>query len=186
MKLILASNSPRRKELLSLAKFQFEVITQDVEESLDKRLPVAKQIEQIAYKKANAVAINNDNDVVIGADTVVVVDEEILGKPKDEQDALRMIKMLSGKTHQVITAVAIIYQNEVTLFHEITDVTFYEMTEEDINQYVKLPSIYDKAGAYAIQGEAALYIKAINGDYYNVMGLPIAKVTKVLKERFNF
>ena len=185
MKIILASNSPRRKELLSLAKFDFNVITKDVEEILDNTLPVTKQIEQIAYKKANAVAAYNKDSIVIGADTVVVVDNEILGKPKNEQDATRMMRLLSNKTHQVITAVAVICNNKVDLFHEITDVTFYEMSNDEINEYVKLPSIYDKAGAYAIQGEAAIYIKSISGDYYNVMGLPIAKLTKFLKENYN-
>ena len=185
MELILASNSPRRKELLSLAKFDFKVITKDVEEVLDNSLPVTKQIEQIAYTKAFAVAVSNKDSIVIGADTVVVVDNQILGKPKDEKDAIRMMNLLSNKTHQVITAVAVIYNDKVDLFHEITDVTFFEMSEAEINEYVKLPSIYDKAGAYAIQEEAALYIKSINGDYYNVMGLPIAKLTKYLKKNFN-
>ena len=185
MEIILASNSPRRKELLELANIKFDIITKDTDEVLDNKLSVTKQIEQIAYKKASAVATNYPDKIVIGADTVVVVDNTILGKPKDEQDAKRMIKLLSGKTHQVITAVSIIYNNNPFMFHEITDVTFYEMTDEEINNYIKLSSIYDKAGAYAIQGEAALYIKAINGDYYNVMGLPIARLVKYLKERFS-
>ena len=182
MNIILASNSPRRKELLELAKLNFTIITKDVEEKLDKTKKVTEQIEQIAFTKANAVAVEHENELVIGADTVVVVNDQILGKPKDLEDARRMMKMLQNNTHQVITGVALCYNNQVELFHEITDVEFYEMTESEIEKYITSKDIYDKAGAYAIQGEAAVFIKSINGDYYNVMGLPIAKLYKKIQK----
>ena len=182
MKIILASNSPRRKELLELAKIDFEIKVANVEEILDPTLPIVKQIEMVAYSKAKPVAEQNRDSLVIGSDTVVVINDEILGKPKDKKDAFRMIKLLQNNTHQVITGVALCYNNEVKLFHEITDVTFYPMTDSEINEYIELPTIYDKAGAYAIQGEAAIYIHSINGDYYNVMGLPIAKLIQHLKK----
>ena len=182
MEIILASNSPRRKELLTLTKYNFTIKTKEVEEKLDKTLPVTKQIENIAYSKAAAVAIENPNSLVIGADTVVVVNDQILGKPKDKDDARRMMELLQNNIHQVITGVALCYNNNVELFHEITDVEFYSMSKEEIEDYINLDDIYDKAGAYAIQGDAALYIKKINGDYYNVMGLPIAKLYIKIKK----
>lgn len=182
MKIILASNSPRRKELLGLTKYDFTIKTKEVEEKLDKTLPVTKQIENIAYSKAKEVAKEHNDSLVIGADTVVVVNNQILGKPKDKDDARRMMELLQNNTHQVITGVALCYNDNVELFHEITDVEFYPMSKEEIEDYINLDDIYDKAGAYAIQGDAALYIKKINGDYYNVMGLPIAKLYKKINE----
>ena len=182
MEIILASNSPRRKELLGLTEYKFTIKTKEVEEVLDKSLPVAKQIENIAYSKAKEVAKENPDALVIGADTVVVIYDKILGKPKDKEDARNMMKLLQNNIHQVITGVALCYNNQVELFHEITDVEFYPMTDEEIENYVNIADIYDKAGAYAIQGDAALYIKKINGDYYNVMGLPIAKLFNKLKK----
>ena len=182
MEIILASNSPRRKELLGLTEYKFTIKTKEVEEILDKSLPVTKQIENIAYSKAKEVAKENPDALVIGADTVVVINDKILGKPKDKEDARNMMKLLQNNIHQVITGVALCYNNQVELFHEITDVEFYPMTDEEIENYVNIADIYDKAGAYAIQGDAALYIKKINGDYYNVMGLPIAKLFNKLKK----
>ncbi len=182
MEIILASNSPRRKELLGLTKYKFTIKTKEVEEILDKSLPVTKQIENIAYSKAKEVALEHKNALVIGADTVVVVNNQILGKPKDKEDARNMMKLLQNNVHQVITGVALCYNNSVELFHEITDVEFYPITEEEIESYIMIEDIYDKAGAYAIQGDASLYIKKINGDYYNVMGLPISKLYKKINE----
>ena len=182
MNIILASNSPRRKELLELAKVDFKIITKDVEEVLDKTKEVSKQIEQIAYTKANAVAVDYPECLVIGADTVVVINDQILGKPKDKEDARRMMKMLQNNTHQVITGVALCYKGNVELFHEVTNVIFYPMTDEEIENYINSKDIYDKAGAYAIQGEAALYIQSIVGDYYNVMGLPISRLYKKIQQ----
>ena len=184
MEIILASNSPRRKELLELAKVPFTVLTKEVEEVLNPALEVEKQIEQIAYTKAYAVAKENNDKLVIGADTVVVVNNEVLGKPKNKADARRMMKLLQNNIHQVITGVALIYKGEITLFHEITDVEFLPMSENEIEMYIDSKDIYDKAGAYAIQGEAAIYIKKINGDYYNVMGLPISKLMKTFKDKY--
>ena len=182
MEIILASNSPRRKELLGLTEYKFTIKTKEVEELLDKSIPVTKQIENIAYSKAKEVAKETPDALVIGADTVVVINDKILGKPKDKEDARNMMKLLQNNIHQVITGVTLCYNNQVELFHEITDVEFYPMTDEEIENYINIADIYDKAGAYAIQGDAALYIKKINGDYYNVMGLPIAKLFNKLKK----
>lgn len=182
MKIILASTSPRRKELLELAKINFEVIPSNVEEKMNENLPIRKRIEQVAKMKALDIAKSHPNDLVIGADTVVVITEQILGKPKDYEDAKRMIEILQGKTHQVITGVAIIYKNQIETFHEVTNVNFFEMSNEEIENYLQNSDIFDKAGAYAIQEEGALYIKSISGDYYNVMGLPIAKLVRKLKK----
>lgn len=184
MEIILASNSPRRKELLELAKIPYQVMPANIEESLKHNLSIIEQIEDIAYQKTKHIKEKINNKIILGADTVVLINNEILGKPHSKEDARRMIKLLSNKTHQVITGCAI-YNNrtdEYIKFHEITEVTFYEITDEEIEIYIQNPSIYDKAGAYAIQEDAAVFVKSIKGDYYNIMGLPIAKVNKILKQ----
>lgn len=183
MEIILASNSPRRKELLELAKIPYQVMPANIEENLNHNLSVIEQIEDIAYQKTKHIKEKINNKIILGADTVVLINNEILGKPHSKEDARWMIKLLSGKTHQVITGCCIYdYQkNEYLKFHQITDVTFYEITEQEIETYIQNPTIYDKAGAYAIQEDAAVFVESINGDYYNIMGLPIAKVNKILK-----
>lgn len=189
MKFILASASPRRKELLEQIGMQFEVRVSEAEEVTDATEP-AEYVMQLSELKAEDVAgkipvmydargINQDF-VVIGSDTVVAAEGQILGKPKDKEDAGRMIKMLSGKTHQVYTGVTLmIFKNErmnrVT-FYEKTDVTFYDMTEAQIEAYISTDEPYDKAGSYAIQGLCSAYIKGINGDYSSVVGLPVARI----------
>lgn len=184
MKIILASNSPRRKELLDLAKIKYEVMPANIEEKLNENLSVTDQIEDIAYKKVKHIKNKINDKIILGADTVVLIDNKILGKPHSKQDAKEMIQLLSNKTHQVITGCCIYnhIEDKYILFHEITDVTFYDISEKEILQYIENPSIYDKAGAYAIQEDAALFVKKINGDYYNIIGLPIAKVYNILKE----
>lgn len=184
MEIILASNSPRRKELLDLAKIKYNVIPANINETLNNNLPVTKQIEDIAYQKVKHIKEKINNQIILGADTVVLIDNKILGKPHSKEHAKQMIELLSNKTHQVITGCCI-YNNkkdEYILFYEVTDVTFYEIPEEEIIKYIENPSIYDKAGAYAIQEDAAVFVKKINGDYYNIMGLPIAKVYHELKK----
>lgn len=178
MKIILASNSPRRQELLKLLNVPFDVVPANIQERLNDNLTISEQIEQIALTKARNIANSYPEALVIGADTVVVINNQILGKPKDETDAKKMISLLQNNRHQVITAVAIIKNKITEVFHEITEVSFYAMSEQEITDYVKDETIYDKAGAYAIQGKAALYIEAIHGDFYNVMGLPIAKLKR--------
>ena len=207
-KIILASQSPRRKELLALAGYDFQVVTSNVEEVINKENP-REIAEDLSCQKAKDVfniilekyGNNHIKDyVVIGADTVVSIDGEILGKPKDKEDALRMISMLQGRTHQVFTGVTLVMmgesQMETRSFSECTDVTFYPMSDEEIQSYVNydmacnsnVPSASgpvfdwsDKAGGYGIQSTSAKYIKGISGDYYNVVGLPIAHLHQELK-----
>lgn len=182
MKIILASQSPRRHEILNLVKIPHEVVPSNAEEVIKDISNPAETVLDICYQKALDVAIKYPNDVVIGADTIVVIDNKILGKPKDEQDAINMLSMLSGKTHQVLTGVCIIKNQEVIKFVETSSVTFYDMTKDEILDYIHSEQVYDKAGSYAIQGMCAKHIKEINGDYYNIMGLPISRLYQTLKQ----
>ncbi len=175
-RVILASASPRRRELLGMLKIPFEVIGADVDETLDPTRPLAEEIENLSFKKALHVFRENMDAIVIGSDTMVVVDETRLGKPKDEAEAKRMLKMLSGRSHEVITAVSIITASGSETFSNRSIVQFYELSEEEIENYVKSGEPMDKAGAYAIQGEGSKYIKGIIGDFYAIMGLPIGAV----------
>ena len=207
-KIILASQSPRRRELLTLAGYDFEVIVSDVDEKITKELP-SEIAEDLSRQKAEAVlniASKKYGDdiidyVIIGADTVVSVDGEILGKPKDREAAHRMISMLQGRTHQVYTGVSIIRQGQTGIethtFSECTEVTFYSMTDEEVWSYINTGdcedksdnqsevqfSWQDKAGGYGIQESfGARFIKSIKGDYNNVVGLPISKLYQEMKE----
>ena len=189
MKFILASASPRRKELLEQIGMKFEVRVSEAEEITEATEP-AEYVMELSLLKAEDVAGKipvmydargvNQDFVVIGSDTVVAAAGEILGKPKDKDDARRMITMLSGKTHQVYTGVTLmIFKDERMTretFYEKTDVTFYEMTETQIEKYISSSEPYDKAGAYAIQGLCSAYIKGINGDYSSVVGLPVSRI----------
>lgn len=189
MKFILASASPRRKELLEQIGMKFEVRVSETEEVTEATEP-EEYVMDLSFLKAEDVAGKipvmydargvNQDFVVIGSDTVVATDGEILGKPKDKEDARRMITMLSGKTHQVYTGVTLmIFKNERMhreTFYEKTDVTFYEMTEQQIEEYISTSEPYDKAGAYAIQGLCSAYIKGICGDYASVVGLPVSRI----------
>lgn len=191
-KIILASKSPRRLELLTQAGFEFEIITSHIEEKITKEKPAEVVIELSAQKASdvfnkiiNSVNNNLTEDVslmVIGADTVVSANDAILGKPKDKNTAYNMLKSIQGNTHQVYTGVTIFSYNFKTKavssksFAECTDVTVYPMTDSEIYQYIATGDCYDKAGAYGIQGQFAIYIKEIKGDYNNVVGLPIARL----------
>ena len=184
MNIILASGSPRRKELLAQAGFDFKVEVSNADENVVEESPT-EMVEELAARKAEAVVnLHNkkeDNCLVIGADTIVVLDGKILGKPADEEGAKAMLVALSGQTHQVYTGVALFAVKEgvvekKTTFHECTDVTMVEMTGEEIADYVASGDPLDKAGAYGIQGPAAVFISGIKGDYYNVVGLPISRV----------
>ncbi len=183
-KLILASGSPRRRELLAQAGIPFEVIVSNAEEIMTKTEPGAI-VEELARCKAEAVARQYPDRVVLGADTVVTLDGEILGKPKDEADAARMLRALQGREHQVYTGVAFVRGREIHSFHEKTDVWMYSMTEEEIEAYIKSGDCMDKAGAYGIQGNFAIHIKGIKGDYYNVVGLPVGRVWQEYKSWVN-
>lgn len=176
MGLILASGSPRRKDLLSLLNIPFEVIVSDVDETLDSEDTLRDEIETLSFRKALAVFKDHKEDVVIGADTLVTINKKRLGKPKDKDEAFSMLKELQGKTHEVITAVSIISPKQSETFSNVSLVTFYPMSDEEILAYIATKEPYDKAGAYAIQGLGAKYIKGIVGDYYAIMGLPISEV----------
>ncbi len=181
MTLVLASNSPRRAQLLFDAGYNFVRRASDINESLPAGLPPEQAVELLAKRKGEAVGRRVD-EVMLSADTVVAFDGHILGKPTDAQDACRMLRLLSGKTHEVYTGVYIQSAKDNFLFHEKTEVTFFELTDDEIEAYVRSGEPMDKAGAYGIQGKGALFVERINGDYLNVVGLPLAKTVKYLKE----
>ena len=178
--MILASNSPRRRELLLRENIEFKVIPSKFEEPKNFGLSPSAYVEYLAYNKAKSV-FDIEGGVVIGADTVVVLDDEILGKPKDESDAVCMLQKLSGKTHEVITGYSVVSKSKTITRHEITKVTFNELSYNVILDYVKTGSPLDKAGAYGIQ-DGDFLVEEIIGDYDNVVGLPVKAVKKVLSE----
>lgn len=190
-KLILASGSPRRRELLSQVGISYEVIPSLADENIGETNPVVL-VEQLSARKAGEVAQRaacgqgGSPCVVLGADTVVAVDGNILGKPENEAQAYEMLKSLQGKKHQVYTGVSIVrcdgVQETIQTFHVATDVEVYPMTDEEIRTYIATGDPMDKAGGYGIQGPFAAYIKGIAGDYYNVVGLPVSRVVHELKK----
>ncbi|NMA51558.1 MAG: septum formation inhibitor Maf [Peptococcaceae bacterium] len=183
-KIVLASASPRRAELLRQVGLEFEVMVSEVEETLTPGLEPAAQVELFALRKANAVAATLDRGIVIGADTVVVQGGRVLGKPVDAQEAVEMLQLLQGKGHEVYTGVALVdARSSVKLVeHVMTRVFFNAMSEESIRRYVATGEPLDKAGAYAVQGRAALFINRLEGCYYNVVGLPLARLATMLKK----
>jgi nucleoside triphosphate pyrophosphatase len=180
--LVLASASPRRQELLRNAGIPFEVQPAHLAEDLRPGEPARDCSERLAREKALAVAKQRRSDIVLGADTVVVVDGQILGKPTDAADAARMLRMLSGREHQVITGVCVVANGQSSVASETTAVTMSEISESEIADYVATGEPMDKAGAYAIQGIASRWIPRIEGDYSNVVGLPVALVWRMLRE----
>ena len=181
--LVLASASPRRQELLRSAGLSFEVQPADIPESALPGEAAKDCAERLARDKALAAASQRPHDFILGADTVVVVDGQILGKPADAADAARMLRLLSGSEHQVITGVCLVVNGQPSVASETTVVTMSELTEKDITDYVASGEPMDKAGAYAIQGIASRWIPRIEGDYSNVVGLPVALVLRMLRER---
>ena len=181
MSIILASKSPRRQQLLKLITDDFIIDVSDVVEKIPSNCKKQNVPMHLAKQKAVDVFKRHEDDIVIGADTIVLVNDEILGKPKDEEDVRRMITMLSNNTHEVITGVCIKTKESCKTFKVVTKVTFKEMSSQEIDDYCKLTTIYDKAGAYAIQEEAGQYITSIEGDYNNVVGLPVDALKKYLK-----
>ena len=186
-KVILASQSPRRRELLHLAEIEFEVMVADTDDSFPAGLSFDETAIYIAKNKALAIAAQNKTDkIIIAADTIVVCNGEIIGKPINKQDAIKIISTLSGNIHNVITGVYMVKQSKEIFFADVTEVSFHKLTETQISYYVNKYNPYDKAGAYAIQEWiGAVGIKSINGDFYNVMGLPISRVVTAL-EQFDF
>ncbi|MDE6195979.1 MAG: Maf family protein [Erysipelotrichaceae bacterium] len=181
MKIVLASKSPRRKELMKELSIPFVVDAVEIVEEVDSSLSFGQAIEQIALQKAMAMFPKYPKDLIIAADTLVCKGETYMGKPKDEQSAFAMLKELSGTTHQVITGVAMLKEDKKELFHVVSEVTFYDLEDEEIHAYLQTGEYKDKAGAYAIQGKGKLFVAKIEGDYYNIVGLPIAMVHRKLK-----
>lgn len=173
--IILASASPRRKEILELADLKFDVMPSDAQEITTKTAPNEVVMELASIKAKDIYKKSEKQSMIVGADTVVAYQGQILGKPTDKADAKRMLTMLSGQTHEVYTGVCVIEDGKTKTFYEETKVTFYEISDEQIDHYIKTGEPMDKAGSYGIQGKAAVFIKGIEGDYYNVVGFPIAR-----------
>lgn len=181
MKLILASKSPRRKELLGMLCRDFRVEVQQADETIAPGTPPKEAVEQLARRKAQAV-VPGPEEAVIAADTIVVLDGEIMGKPADAEDARRMLRALQGRTHSVLTGICVRFgQQERTAVCE-TQVCFAPMTEQEIDWYVSTGEPMDKAGAYGIQGLGGLFVREIQGDYYNVVGLPVSRLYEILTQ----
>jgi septum formation protein len=172
-KLLLASSSPRRSEILRLVGWPFEKVAVEVDESLNENEAPADYVERLALAKAHDAASRNLNGLIVAADTTVVIDELILAKPVDSEEARRMLRALQGRWHQVLTGVALVSAQTARVAHESTEVRFAAMTDQEIAWYISTGEPNDKAGAYAIQGLGARFIQEIRGDYFNVMGLPV-------------
>ena len=181
MQLILESQSPRRKELLGLFHIPFQIRVADIDETMDPGKPAAEEVARVSRAKAMAVA-HAPEDVVVAADTIVVCGGEVLGKPRDEQDAYRMLRLLSGRDHQVMTGMTVLRGETALTTTEITHIHFRELTDGEIRRYIATGEPMDKAGSYGIQGGAALFAEKLQGDYYNVMGLPVCRLGQLLKQ----
>ena len=181
MSLILASASPRRKELMGLYHIPFQIRAADIDETMDLHKAPFEEVGRISRLKAMALA-RDKGDVVVAADTIVVLDHTVLGKPHSEEEAVSMLTMLSGRDHQVMTGVTVLRDDRAETFTEVTDIHFRELTEKEIRAYVASGEPMDKAGAYGIQGGAALFCTRMVGDYYNVMGLPVCRLGEVLRD----
>ena len=180
MEVILASQSPRRKELMGLFHVPFTVRAADIDETMDTTRSPYDEVARVSRLKAEATPREND-DVVIAADTIVVLGARVLGKPHSPEEAKEMLRSLSGRDHQVMTGVTVLRGETAVTVTEITDIHFRELTEGEIDAYVKSGEPMDKAGAYGIQGGAALFCEKLHGDYYNVMGLPVCRLGLMLK-----
>ncbi len=181
-KLVLASSSPRRAEILAAVGWPFEVAVAGIDESLRPGEDPVSYVQRLAHGKANAVAAHLDHGLVLGADTTVVVEGEILGQPRDADDARRMLRLLIGKWHEVLTGVALVragVDGKSRVDYERTRVRFSEMSPDEIDWYVATGEPNGKAGAYAVQGSAALFVEEIQGDYFNIVGLPIRLVYRL-------
>ena len=181
MQVILASQSPRRKELMGLFHIPFTVRVSDADESMDPKLSPAEAVGLVSRRKAEAVTREGDV-LVIAADTIVVCGGEILGKPRDTADAYRMLRLLSGRDHQVMTGMTLLRGEICRTVTEITDIHFRELSDREIHAYIRTGEPMDKAGSYGIQGGAALFAQHLVGDYYNVMGLPVCRLSQLLRE----
>ena len=181
MKVILASQSPRRRELMGLFRIPFSVTVADVDETMDITKEPALEVARVSRLKAEAVP-REWEDVVIAADTIVVCEGQILGKPRDEEDAFRMLRLLSGRDHQVMTGMTVLHRDLARVCTESTDIHFRPLSDQEIRAYIRTGEPMDKAGSYGIQGGAALFAEKLVGDYYNVMGLPVCRLGRILRD----
>lgn len=181
MQLILASQSPRRKELMKLLHVPFSIQVADIDETMDITKEPRDEVARVGRAKAQAICCDPE-DVVVAADTIVVCDGCVLGKPHDRQEAFQMLRLLSGRTHNVMTGLTVLRNGICTSCTEITQVHFRELTDAEIYRYIATGEPMDKAGSYGIQGEAAVFVDWISGDYYNVIGLPVCRLQQMLKQ----
>ena len=181
MELILASQSPRRRELLGLFRLPFVIRVADIDETMDPQISPYDEVARVSREKALAVPRQED-DLVIAADTIVVCEGKVLGKPHTPEEAVQMLSLLSGRDHQVMTGMTVVRGGQVISCTEVTDIHFRELSQKEIAAYVATGEPMDKAGAYGIQGGAALFAEKMVGDYYNVMGLPVCKLRQMLSE----
>jgi septum formation protein len=187
-KLILASKSPRRAEILKAVDWPFEAIAANIDETRAASEDAVSYVKRLAVTKAETVARKIAEGLVLGADTVVLVEGEILGQPRDDKDARRMLNLLSGRWHEVVTGVSLVYASQTRralVDHEITRVLFCRMSDDEIDWYVATGEPRDKAGAYAIQGKGGLFIEEIQGDYFNIVGLPVRLVYEMSRRLHN-
>lgn len=181
--MILVSQSPRRKDILTAAGYQFKIVNADIDEIYPSSMAIIDIPAYLALEKANSVKMNYPGELLLAADTIVVLEGQIIGKPINDEDAIRMLSGLSGKKHTVITGVCILKGNEVKCFSDISDVYFAKLTQNEIRHYVAQHKPLDKAGAYGVQDWIGMIaIESIRGSYYNVMGFPIHKVYRELKQ----
>ena len=181
MQLILASQSPRRKALMELFHIPFTIRVADIDETMDPAISPFDEVARVSRLKAEAVP-HDSADVVVAADTIVVCNDQVLGKPKDRADAFRMLQLLSGNSHQVMTGMTVLRGDTAVVCTEQTDIHFRKLSEKEILSYIDSGEPMDKAGGYGIQGGAALFADWIRGDYYNVMGLPVCRLAQILRE----
>ena len=180
--IILASKSPRRKQLLSMMGLEFMVQTADIDETMDLSQTPAHEVAAVSARKAEKIAAQHPQDVIVSADTIVVIDGKILGKPKDEQDAARMLRLLSGRTHTVFTGLTVFAGGETKTRVVGTEVTFRSLSDTQIAAYIHTGESMDKAGSYGIQGYGSMFVSHLNGDYFCVMGLPVCTLGEMLRE----
>ena len=180
--IILASKSPRRKQLLSMMGLEFTVQTADIDETMDPSQTPAHEVAAVSARKAEKIAALHPQDVIVSADTIVVIDGKILGKPKDEQDAARMLRLLSGRTHTVYTGLTVHANGKANTQVVSTSVTFRDLSNAEIAAYIETKEPMDKAGAYGIQGYGSMFVSHLDGDYFCVMGLPVCTLAWMLRD----
>ncbi|MCK4552432.1 MAG: septum formation protein Maf [Tenericutes bacterium] len=180
-RIILASNSPRRKDLIKYLDFDYEIIASNVDEIIDPKLEHEDLVMDLAFQKAYEIFKENKDAIVLGFDTLVIVDDYVLGKPKNKEEAKIFLRILSDRTHKVMTGCSIISKGYSKAFHTEAIVSFAKLSDEEIDTYVKTEEPMDKAGAYGIQGYGAKFVKGVSGDYFTIVGFPIAKLYQELK-----